>query len=71
MTTEYNTHNCASLLSVFQFVPLGDVSETFEYIVEIAEEHLDDLMDYVERVYVHGRLGRGRRAQVLRFPLET
>ena len=71
MTTENNTHNCAYLVSVFQFVPLEDVSETFEYTVEIAEEHLDDLMDYVERVYVHGRLDRGRIAQVLRFPPET
>ena len=53
------------------FVPLEDVRETFAYIVGNAEENLDDLMDYIERVYVCGRCGRGRRPEVPRFPPET
>ena len=28
-------------------------------------------MDYVERVYVHGRHGRSRRPETARFPPET
>lgn len=51
------------------FVPLEDVNETFEYIVQNVEENLDDLIDYVERV--HGRCGRSTRPEALRFPPET
>lgn len=42
-------------------MPLEDVNETFEYIVENAEENLDELMGCVERVYISGRHGRGKR----------
>lgn len=38
---------------VFAFVPLEDVNETFEYIVENAEENFNDLMDYVEDLEKH------------------
>ena len=58
--------NCALL-----FGPLKDINETFEYIVDNAKENLDDLGDYVEVCYVHGRLGRGRRSDAPRLPPET
>lgn len=41
------------------FVPMEDINETFEYTVENTEENLDGLMNYVDRVYVHGRHSRG------------
>lgn len=62
---ESNT-NCALL-----FGPLKDINETFECIVDNAKENLDDLVDYVEVCYVHGRLGRGRRSDAPRLPPET
>ena len=69
---ESNTRKCVSMLFGLPFVPLEDVNETFEYIVRNAEGNLDDLMDYVVRVYVPGRHGRGgRRQEAPRFPLET
>ena len=34
------------------FVPLEDVNETIEYILENAEENLDYSMDYVKKMYV-------------------
>ena len=40
---------------------LEDIYETFEYLVEYAEENVDDLTDYVERAYVHGMRVRGRK----------
>ena len=74
-----NIYKCASMLLGLQFVPLEDVNETFECIVENAEENVDNLMDYAERVYVHGRHGRssrkpedhGRRPEDPRFPPES
>ena len=39
--------------------------------MENAEENLDDQMDYVERLYVCGRCGRGKRPEAPRFPPET
>ena len=42
------------------FVTMEDVNETFEY-VKNEEANLDNLMDYVERVYVLGRHERVRR----------
>lgn len=41
------------------FVPLEDINETFVYTVENAEENLGDLMNYVDRVYAHGRHSGG------------
>ena len=38
---------------------LEEVKENFEYIVENAEKYFCDLIDYVSRMYVHGRYGRG------------
>ena len=38
---------------------------------KLQKKKLDDLMDHVVRVRVHGSLGRGIRPQVLRFPPET
>lgn len=49
------------------FVPLKDVNDTFEYIVENAEENVDDLMEYVQRVHVCVRHGRGRKPEAHRF----
>lgn len=60
MKMESNTHKCASRLFEPSFVPLEEVSETFEYTVENAEKSLDDLVDSVESKYVHGRQGRGK-----------
>lgn len=71
VTIESNTYKCAFLLFALLFVSLEDVNEIFGYIVEIEEKKLDDLMDHVVTVHVHGRLGRGIRPQVLRFPPET
>lgn len=72
MTMESNTWKCASTLFGLQFVPLEDVNKIFEYLVENVEENLDDIMNYVERVYVHGRHDRGRRRpEAPRFPLES
>ena len=70
MTTESNTYECASLLSALLSVSLEDVNENFRYIVEIAEKNLDDLVDYVERLYVCVRCGRGKRSEAPRFPPE-
>ena len=39
-------------------VPLEDVNEAFEYILENAEENLDYSMDYVEKTYVCRRYGK-------------
>ena len=40
--------------------------------MENAEENLDDLVDYVERICVHRRHGRGRRrSEAPRFLPET
>lgn len=61
-----------SVLFRLTFVPLEDVNETLECTVEGAEENLDDWIDYVGRVRVHGRCGRGRRIpESPRFPPET
>lgn len=38
------------MLFGLRFVCLEDVNETFEYFVE--EENVDDLMGYVERMYL-------------------
>lgn len=59
------------MLSGLLFVCLEDVNETFEYLVETAEESIDNLMDSVERVYVQETYGRTRRSEALRFPPET
>lgn len=56
--TESNTRKCATMLFGLPFVPLEDVNETSKHIAENAEENLDDLMDYVEKKYAHGRHGR-------------
>lgn len=54
------------------FVPLEDGNETFEYILENAEENLDDPVDSVERVNDHRRCGRGRTPpEASRSPPET
>ncbi|KHJ48013.1 FLYWCH zinc finger domain protein [Trichuris suis] len=67
-----NTRKCGSMLFALPFVPLEDVSETFEYIAEIAEEALDDLINCFERLFVHGRRGRGeRQPEPPKFPPET
>lgn len=39
-------------------MPLEDVNEAFEYILENAEENLDYSMDYVEKTYVCRRYGK-------------
>lgn len=66
MTTKSNICKCAAS------VPSKNVNETFGHIMENVKENLDDLMDYVERVYVYGRMGRGRRRSgIPRFPPET
>lgn len=52
MTTDSKTHKCMFMLFGLLFVCLEDVNETFEYLVETAEESIDNLMDSVERVYV-------------------
>lgn len=39
--------------------------------MENAEETLDDLVDYVERLYVCVRCGRGKRSEAPRFPPVT
>ena len=44
---EVNTCKCVSMLFGLLFVPVQDVNETAEYIMEKTEENLDDLMDYV------------------------
>ena len=67
MTMERSTHKCAFMLFGLPFVSLED-----KYTVENAEENLDNLMDYVERVYAWGRCARGRgRPEVPRFSPET
>ena len=40
------------------FVPLEDVNETFEYILENAGENLYYSMDYVKKTYVCRRYGK-------------
>ena len=64
---------CATTIQLFglPFAPLENVNEIFEYLVENTEENSDDLMDYVFRMYVHGRCGRGRRPEAPRFSPET
>lgn len=52
MTTDSKTHKCMFMIFGLLFVCLEDVNETFEYLVETAEESIDNLMDSVERVYV-------------------
>lgn len=52
MTTDSKTHKRMFMLFGLLFVCLEDVNETFEYLVETAEESIDNLMDSVERVYV-------------------
>ena len=69
-TMESNAPKCASLFLGRPFVPLEDINESLEYIVENAEENLNDLMDSVETAYVCGKLGRGRRPEATRFPQE-
>ena len=51
ITTKSNTH--VLWLSI---CAVEDESEIFEYFVEKAEESLDDLMDYAEKVYVHRKV---------------
>ena len=43
------------------FMPLEDVNETFEYILENAEEYLDDLMNYI--LGSHGRAEEEQKLQ--------
>lgn len=55
-----------SYLRALPFVPVNDVVETFEMIVEQANDdnfgdELRDLLNYVNRVYIQGVTARGRR----------
>lgn len=59
MTMESYTCKCESMLFGLPFVQ--DINEVFEYIMEKTEENLDDLVDYVEKVYSQGRFGRGKQ----------
>ena len=70
MKMESNTDKCASRLFELPFVLLGKVNEIFEGFVENAEKNLDDLVDYIERLYVCVRCGRGKRSKAPRFPPE-
>lgn len=45
MTTDGSTRKCVSMLFGLRFVSLEDVNETIEYLVENAEEKVDDLLD--------------------------
>ena len=56
MTTKSNTHKLCIHVVWISISNVEDVSETFEYVVENAEENLDDLMDYGEKVYAHGKV---------------
>lgn len=52
---ESDTCKRASRLLGLPFVPLEDVNETFKYIMEKAEENLDDLINYVgDYVFMEG-----------------
>lgn len=68
MTTKSDTYKLCFHVVWISICVVEDVSETLEYIVEKAEENLDDLMDYAEKVYVYGKCGRGiRRPGAPRF----
>ncbi|CDW58273.1 FLYWCH and MULE domain containing protein [Trichuris trichiura] len=69
---ESSIRKCVSMLFALPFVPLEDVGEAFEHIAETAEEDLDDLINYFERLFVHGRPGKGeRQPEPPKFPPET
>ena len=55
-TMQNNNYKYASVLFGLWFMSLEDVNKTFRYIVGNAEENLDDLMDYGEKVYAHGKV---------------
>ena len=61
---------CIHIVCIF-ICAFGRWKLNFEYIVENTEETLDDLVDYVERLYVCVRCGRGKRLEAPRFPPVT
>ena len=71
MTTESNTHTCASMLSELWSVCLKEVNETFEFLVENKEENIDNLMEYVESVCPWNVCQSQKKTNSLRIPLET
>ena len=60
---ESYTCKCESMLFGLPFVQ--DINEVFEYIMEKTEENLDDLVDYVEKVWVYGGKAEAEEDQKL------
>lgn len=53
------------------FVPISDVIDVFEIIVDLAPEATDELLKYVDNTYVRGKKNQGRRkAEAPRYPPE-
>lgn len=51
------------------FIPLDNIEEVFDYLLEISHDDVQDLMTYFETTYLRGRPARGRRRAVPpRFP---
>ena len=69
MTTESNTHTCASMLFEFWSVCLEEVNETFECLVENKEENIDNGICW-ECMSMEW-MSESEKDQCFRIPLET
>lgn len=61
-------HDLLELMAL-PFIPLEDVVDTFDELVEEIHEDVIDFAEYIERTYIRGTRARGRRRAVPpRFP---
>lgn len=67
LKAEYHNENDATVRSDIQclmslpFVPEEDVNEVFDALVEVLEDEVLPISDYIETTYIKGRPARGRR----------
>lgn len=71
-TPGHRVRKQVGMLLGLPFVPLAEVEDVLDYVGERCDDDLQELVDYVDRVYVTGVRARGRRRAVAaRFPPET